>query len=217
MCKESLKCVIFLKGSNNLKGSVFSKSKFHAFCGKCNSCEKRIAGSETLFMPAVCASSSLISLTTTIQVSAYVCSGREAFMVVCVDKIGYYFATWTRMKRNNVFIKHLPLFHRTWEMSSYSRLYLHIPLETRRKLKFGAGGSHKGNFKDLFWAKSSGGRREVGRATHDTHLGRAAEDCMYAVVTLPAHWLCFLEIVDHCCRLTDRTFASDWVQVPSKR
>lgn len=76
-------------------------------------------------------------------------------------------------------------------------------------MKFGAGGRHEGSFKGLFCAKRSRDGREEDRAPHNTHLGCAPEDCTCAMVASPAHWPCFLGIVDLCCRLIDRTFASD--------
>lgn len=83
--KKALNMLFFSQSQQQFqKGSVFSKGKFHACYGKHNSCEKHIPSSETLFMPTICTSSSLISLTTTIQVSAYVCSEGESGPYSCV-------------------------------------------------------------------------------------------------------------------------------------
>lgn len=70
--KETSKCVVFLKASTNFKKKVSSRSIFHDCYGKCSSCEK--CSSEARFVPALCTSSSPISLTTTMQVSVCVCS-----------------------------------------------------------------------------------------------------------------------------------------------
>lgn len=75
----------FLKASSDLKKEAsFQRVNFLPAMENVTAVEKCLPSSETLFMPAVCTSSSFISLTTTIQVCLFRGRQRGPYSCLCV-------------------------------------------------------------------------------------------------------------------------------------